>query len=490
MAVEHVDTWDRLGDDIRNIVASWFQGEPYDNADRDYGFPRADPDAPIIDLPLNGHAEGWDEPDATHWTPGTPPEAKQAARDRGLEGEAAVQHADRIAAELRRSSAIEDARRIQSNVGPTIAGTWRRRPLAEVVDGIIDGTWQPFAPTVGARDDGHGLLYAGHVNEIHGESESGKSWFAVLVCAQEMAKGRIVAYIDFEDSLESLIGRLHLIGVDPLTIKTQFCYIKPLDPASPADLDELVTAATEEEWSVAIVDGVTEVLSMHGLDGRDEGDVATFHHMLPRALADKAGCAVLLIDHTPKSTEVSHKGAIGSQHKRAGLTGVGYLAEMVEQAGPGRLGKVRLTIGKDRPGGVRRYAQHGKTAGIMLIDATGPQLRIVIQPAEVAGQAPPPTRLMEQVSRWIEQANADGVEPSTTTLRKQFRSRSLDRALDALIAAGHVVRGAHGTQTFQHRSVKPYRDTTTEAGGVAPEDDLNDDHWPPERLRHRADLDN
>lgn len=43
---------------------------------------------------------------------------------------------------------------------------------------------EPPAPTVLRRTDGHGVFYAGQVNSLFGEPESGKTWIALAAAAE------------------------------------------------------------------------------------------------------------------------------------------------------------------------------------------------------------------------------------------------------------------------------------------------------------------
>jgi hypothetical protein len=84
-----------------------------------------------------------------------------------------------------------------------------RTPVPEVVgDGAPLSSWGAIdlgpvlrgervtsPPTVLARDDGIRLLYPGRLNAAIGETESLKSWFAVLASKQELTDGQHVVYV-------------------------------------------------------------------------------------------------------------------------------------------------------------------------------------------------------------------------------------------------------------------------------------------------------
>ena len=60
------------------------------------------------------------------------------------------------------------------------------------------------------------------------------------------------------------------------------------------------------------MDGITEAMSLHGLQLQDNNDVARFMVMLPRRFA-RTGAAALLIDHVTKDRETRGRYAIGAQ---------------------------------------------------------------------------------------------------------------------------------------------------------------------------------
>ena len=97
----------------------------------------------------------------------------------------------------------------------------------------------------------------------------------------------------------------------------------------------------------AVIDGVTEALTIFGLDLNDNADSARWYQQLPRPIV-RRGAAVLLIDHVTKDREGRGRFAIGAQHKLAGVD-VAYGVEVVEPFGGGRDGLVKVTVAKDRP---------------------------------------------------------------------------------------------------------------------------------------------
>lgn len=226
--------------------------------------------------------------------------------------------------------------------------TWAAQDLASV----LDGSYRPPQPTVGRRDDGIGLFYPGRMNSVASESEAGKTWFALIACLQEINDGKHVLYLDFEDDAGGVVGRLLCLGAHPDDILERFHYIRPENSPSDIDLIDLAMVL-EHSPTLAIVDGVTEGMSLLGLELKDNTDVAKFGRQLLRPLMN-AGAAVVTLDHVVKSAENRGRYSIGGVHKLNGLNGVMYMLENRRPFGIGVTGKSTVRVAKDRPGQIRK----------------------------------------------------------------------------------------------------------------------------------------
>ncbi|MFI6895269.1 DnaB-like helicase N-terminal domain-containing protein [Streptomyces sp. NPDC050256] len=223
---------------------------------------------------------------------------------------------------------------------------------------VLDGTHKPVVASVGARDDGIGLFYPGRVNGVQGESEAGKSWLALIAALTEINRGNHVVYIDFEDSEDGVVSRLLLIGGVPADIRARFHYVRPGSIPTPAALAKFVDTVGELEPTLIVVDGVTEAMSLLGLELKDNTEIAKFGRMLLRPLAN-TGAAVVPLDHVVKSNESRGRYALGGVHKLNAVDGVQYMLEAVKPFGVNTEGRSRLRIAKDRPAQVRRHALAG-----------------------------------------------------------------------------------------------------------------------------------
>lgn len=338
-----------------------------------------------------------------------------------------------------------------------VAG-WEPLDLSEVLSGRGQ-----MEPGILERTDGECLFYAGKVHCLFGVSESAKTWLALHACSQELLRGEIVWYIDFEDDAHSVVGDrlVATMGVSEESVVDQFVYFNPEGPVTEAVIDHLLCLEGDPP-SLVVIDGVTEAMAASGLDSNSSEDVATFQR-LPAALA-RAGAAVVLIDHLPKDAQVTDKNPIGSQHKRSGIT-VLYRVLPVEGFGRGRAGRAVVRECKDRPGHVKRLGVEvpfGRStldrvvAEFVIDDSQGDGRPVIeLRPPGVR-EVWNPTGLMEKVSRLLEEEGPLGVNRIKRALQGNDGNRT--KALDALVRGGYVEIEDKGKgKPKLHHSVKPYR---------------------------------
>ncbi len=228
--------------------------------------------------------------------------------------------------------------------------------------GALDAT-DVEPPSFLKRSDGLCLLYPGRVHAFQGESESLKSWAALLACSQVLDAGGDVLYIDFEDDARGVVSRLLALGLGREQILEHFVYLRPDEPL--ADRQDKGTAAAValrsllagRSFALAVVDGVTEAMTTEGLDLISNSDVATWMRRLPRRLA-RSGAATVVIDHLPKDRTNQGRYSVGAQHKLSGLDGAAYkftlLKYFARAFGSDPVeGRAFITVEKDRPGYIR-----------------------------------------------------------------------------------------------------------------------------------------
>lgn len=319
------------------------------------------------------------------------------------------------------------------------------RPWQAVdLEPVLDGTWRPPMPTVGERSDGIGLLYPGKCHTASGESEGGKSWLALATCLTEMDRGNRALYIDFEDDEGAVVSRLLTMGADRHQVRDLFTYLKPwasvgMNGINRADLVEVLGDTTP---TVAILDGVTEALALHGFDANKNNEVAAFGQMLPTWISNR-GPAVLSLDHVTKNGEGRGRYAIGAVHKLNGLNGAAYVVENRHAFGYGKRGVSYVKIAKDRPGQLRRHSTES-SGGMhwfadLVVDSTG--AHGIETSVEIAAPQPVegvfrPTAVMALIMALIAKRG-----PLTKRLIRagvKGKNETVDAALDLLILDGYV----------------------------------------------------
>jgi hypothetical protein len=225
--------------------------------------------------------------------------------------------------------------------------SWWPRDLA----GVMSGEDPEPQPSYLARLDGVALFYPGKVNGLIGESESGKTWVALLAVQQALQQGQRVLYLDFEDTAPGIVARLRSMGVTDADI-AGLRYVGPDEDLGADARRDLAEAVTDHEPHLIILDGFNAAMTLLGLELIDNTDATTFAQRLLKPLA-RTGACVVYVDHVAKNRDNRAKGGIGAQAKRAMTTGCAISVEVVAAFGRGMTGRLRLTVDKDRPGHVR-----------------------------------------------------------------------------------------------------------------------------------------
>lgn len=328
---------------------------------------------------------------------------------------------------------------------------------------LFSGDHEPPMPELCQRDDGQPLLYAGKCHAFNGESESGKTWAALIACVQTIRAGHHVLYLDFEDTADTVVTRLLALGAKPEQVIGLFHYVQPHEPIvhrggryTPGNAD---LAETMDRYPVAlvIIDGITEAMTMHGLKLEDNADYATFHGALPRRLA-LTGAAVVQIDHVTKSTENRGRWAIGAQHKLAAMDGAVFSFDAKEPFGLGRHGITQVSIEKDRPGQLRQHAK-GKRIADLHLDSDSEthalSWRLEVPESGESVENVTPSRYMERVSRFLED-KPQGMSKNSIRAAVTGGSDKIDLAIDLL--SNNYVRIEREGQRTLHFSIKPFRE--------------------------------
>jgi len=246
--------------------------------------------------------------------------------------------------------------------------------------GIIAGDNPEPEPSFLQRADGQYLFYPGKVNGIIGESESGKTWIALLGVVQALTEGKNVLYLDFEDTAPGIISRLKAMSVTD-SLMGELQYIGPdegLHDVATRDLGETMATHCPD---LVIIDGFNAAMSLMGLDINSNNDATAFSQQLLKPLSATGAC-VIYVDHLPKNRDARGKGGIGAQAKRAMTTGCAISVDVAQPFGRNMIGRLTLLVDKDRPGYVRAASILAKMAGeAVLTSSENGSVDVVIHPA-------------------------------------------------------------------------------------------------------------
>jgi hypothetical protein len=309
-------------------------------------------------------------------------------------------------------------------------------------------------PSMLRREDGNCLLYAGKINAIFGESESGKTWIALEAIRQELEKNNIVFYLDFEDSARSILNRLKTLRVKQDKFK-MFRYANPDEPLGEGIGEIMRTQIMAYLPTLIVVDGVNAAMNLLGLDLEKNKDATHFSQKVLKPLRI-GGAGILTIDHVTKSKDNRGNYAIGAQAKRADIDGAAFAVSVALPFGRGIDGALDITCTKDRPGFVRAICPDAKTVGVANLKSL-PDGGIAVSISGGAVAISNADQRMEQVSKFLE---SHGYEMNFNDIKKRLRDEGIGMgsdmvrlALDTLVAKGAVaVRQLGQKNLYAHKN--------------------------------------
>jgi len=345
-------------------------------------------------------------------------------------------------AEISRAEALEALAGIES------AGA--RPPQFADFKPILEGGFQREMPSVCEAMPGSFLLYAGRLNEFHGESGIGKTNINLSIAARIMRAGGLVLFLDPEDNPNGIAQRFLSLGGDPADLLTRFKYVHNPEPA---DYPGLIEWAKQAKPTAVFLDGIAEALVAEGYNEDKATDVLSFHFQRTRPFAD-TGAAVVIADHVAKNRDNRGRDPRGSGGKLGRYDGCAYIVELIKAYSPTTAGAVRLIVAKDRNGGVGHVGQ--RIAELHFTpDEDGKTLVRFTAPAD-SGKPFLPTGLMEQVSRFVESSD---LVPSKNTIETRIKGKAeyKRQAISSLVELGYLREEKHGCG-MQYHSVKPFRE--------------------------------
>jgi hypothetical protein len=337
------------------------------------------------------------------------------------------------------------------------ATTWGPVDLAPILAG--DGNLEP-APVYLERTDGECLIYTAKVHSLVGEPESAKGWVTLKAAAERLNACEHVAYIDFEDEAAVAVDRLRALGVTDEAIRDRFHFVRPdepLDDAGRREIDRLL----EHPITLVVIDGLTDALALHGIDLRDNTEVAKWMSDLPHSLK-RRGVAVILNDHVTKDSDSRGRYAIGAQHKLAKVD-VSYSLQVKAPLGRGLEGRVLIRVTKDRPGHVRSLAKNRLVAEVIAESMPGGAMDLALEPPSDDDTGPfRPTGIMRKVSRAVEDAPGLSIRALRATVGG--KAEYVDLAKEVLVAEGYIEVRKDGAAQ-RHHLLRPFVEDEGEADG-------------------------
>lgn len=326
---------------------------------------------------------------------------------------------------------------------PAWEGDWEPINLAEMAAKIRTGEYEPIMPGILAVTGALPLFYRERVNSLFGESGGGKTWVALAAAAEVARAGLRCLLVDFEDNAAGIAERLVLLGLDD----DEIALVDYRNPTTGIGhgLEQLDTTV---HYDLVIIDSTGEAMAAGGVDSNADREVAQWFAIVKKLLRLPGGPAVIVLDHVPKDKDAPTSYAIGSQRKRAAVTGAAYRVDTLKEPAKGRNGKLKLTVAKDRPGNRPK----GSVAAEVDVLSGANSVRIELhlsdaQAAAEAGEPFRPTVLMERVSRYLE--SVPGASVRAICRDVTGKTDGIRTAVDVLAAEGWIKAGQHGYESLQ-----------------------------------------
>ena len=199
-------------------------------------------------------------------------------------------------------------------------------------------------PALLTRTDGATLLYEGRLNSIFGEPSGGKTWVAIMAVVEAVRSGARVVWWDFDDRPSTLAARLNALGADDVIQGGHILYATPDMAGDEREMRIMCDwMGRGRRAGLVVLDSVEQA----GLP-TDSNNAGPWYeaHVSPFLARD---IGVLPVDHVAKRREDRPMGAIGSQHKRARISGAGLLLIGTPWTKK-QPGKIKLVNHKDRLG--------------------------------------------------------------------------------------------------------------------------------------------
>lgn len=331
----------------------------------------------------------------------------------------------------------------------------------EDVGAVLRGDYKPITRAFLERSDGEGLIYPGLLHWLFSTPGIGKTWLAIRACAEAIAFGIPVVYLDWEGNRRLVGLRLQALGCSAQDVDDLFLYLRPGAIDAPRGA-QLGASAHDQGAGLVIFDGFAKALAACGHDEDKSGPVLQY-------LADAVdpftlqgdGAAVLMLDHVTKDKETRGLWPRGSGAKQGEVSGAAWLLRTRRAFNRETAGVLELVQAKDREGEVGIDGQVVATVHITPDQATG-RLDIRLDPpttAQTEDGGFRPTRYMERISRHLENENRFSRHPGRNELIDEVEGKKahLTTAIGVLVQEGYVEVDVT-RKTHRYVSVRPYRE--------------------------------
>lgn len=222
------------------------------------------------------------------------------------------------------------------------------------VASIFAGKANPPEPNILPLIDGGYLFYAGEFNLVYGDTESGKTWLCLAAVAAtiEGGAGRAVAIDLDHNGAASLLRRLEMLGATRELLSDRQVFRLAM-PETEVELNDLTADLAVFEPDVVVLDSLGEVMPLFRANSNSADDFTVVHTNVIKPLT-RAGAAVLVVDHLPKSADSRKHGPTGTAAKTRAVGGLAVQVSAERAFRPGEGGAAKLQLFKDRHGGVRK----------------------------------------------------------------------------------------------------------------------------------------
>jgi len=306
----------------------------------------------------------------------------------------------------------------------------------------------PAPPTIG------GLLYPAKRTVLSGETESMKTWLALILCKAELDIGIPVGWVDLDAmGPGAMLERLHLLGVEDDQIEANFLYYEPSQMLDKPMLDEVTTTIQERGIRLFVIDAFNPILGLLGFDYEKTRDVEKFWTSVADPIC-AAGAAPVMLDHVVKNADNRGKYSIGSERKATGsIIHIGFkLLETLERGGRGRS---LLTVHKDRPGYLQR-----PSIGRLVLTSTDDGIAYQLE-ADKSHDTDKfrPTVLMQRISEHLEKQTAP-LSQTTIVTDVPGKAEALRTALQTLVDDAYVKADPAPKKGHFYTTIRPYREAS------------------------------